>query len=157
MVLPDSVEFVYTWFGVLKAGGVFAMVNHGSLQDYSYYLSYTRARVLVTTREVADRIGPAIEESPWLKSVFSCGWGGSSSGHTTSHRKSPPLPTWRPTGMIVRAGCLPPVLRGIPKLQFIAIMTLPGYRALRQTGVGILRRIEHSPWPSISAMQREPI
>ena len=71
MVLPDSVEFVYTWFGVLKAGGVFAMVNPRlPSEDYSYYLSYTRARVLVTTREVADRIGPAIEESPWLKSVL---------------------------------------------------------------------------------------
>ena len=46
--LYDSVEFAATFFGVLKAGAVVAMVNPelpGA--DYAGYLAYTRARVFV--------------------------------------------------------------------------------------------------------------
>ena len=35
-----------------------------------YYLEYTRAKVLVTTREVAERIGKHIEEAAFLESVW---------------------------------------------------------------------------------------
>ena len=65
IVLPDCAEFVFTWFGTLKAGAVFAMVNPRlPSEDYAYYLEYTRAKVLVTTKEVADRIGERHSVSP---------------------------------------------------------------------------------------------
>src|SRR4249920_827616 len=43
IVLPDGIEFVETWFGVLRAGGVFAMVNPLLKKDeYAKYLEYTK-------------------------------------------------------------------------------------------------------------------
>ena len=57
IVLPDCPEFAFTWFGVLKAGAVFAMVNPRlKPDDYPYYLEYTRAKVLVTSWDVFQKI-----------------------------------------------------------------------------------------------------
>ena len=43
IVLPDSIEFVATWFGVAKIGAVITMVNTIlPAADYEYYLDYTR-------------------------------------------------------------------------------------------------------------------
>jgi len=78
IVLPDCAEFVSTWFGTLKTGAVFAMVNPRlPSEDYEYYLEYTRAKVLVTTQEVADRIGEHIENASFLKTVLVVGGDGS--------------------------------------------------------------------------------
>ena len=61
IVLPDGVEFVETWLAVLRAGGVFAMVNPLLKRDaFAYYLEYTKARVLVVHASVLPEIaGPA--------------------------------------------------------------------------------------------------
>ncbi|HSE97597.1 MAG TPA: AMP-binding protein, partial [Blastocatellia bacterium] len=41
MVLPDSIEFVATWFGGAKIGSVITMVNIIlPTVDYEYYLDY---------------------------------------------------------------------------------------------------------------------
>src|SRR4029078_9293740 len=57
IVLPDGIEFVETWFGVLRAGAVFAMVNPLLKKDeYAKYLEYTKARVLVTHEDVIPEI-----------------------------------------------------------------------------------------------------
>lgn len=62
LVLPDGIEFVAAWFGVLKAGGVFAMANvlH-TAEDYAYYLDYTRAPVVVVHEEVLARVEAAMQ------------------------------------------------------------------------------------------------
>ncbi|MDA1266778.1 MAG: benzoate-CoA ligase family protein [Planctomycetota bacterium] len=74
LVLPDGLPFVETWFAVLRAGGVFAMVNPLlKAKDYSYYLRYTKARALVTTSEVLAEIGAAAEASPFLRQVLVVG------------------------------------------------------------------------------------
>jgi benzoate-CoA ligase len=59
LVLPDGIEFVAAWFGILEIGAVFAMANtiHPS-DDYSYYLEYTRAPVAV----IASSLLPKFEE-----------------------------------------------------------------------------------------------
>ncbi len=45
-VLPDLPEFAAAWFGTLKAGAVFAMVNPlVPAEDFAYYLDYSRAKV----------------------------------------------------------------------------------------------------------------
>jgi acyl-coenzyme A synthetase/AMP-(fatty) acid ligase len=52
LVLPDGFEFAEAWFGVLRAGGVFAMVNPLLKQaDYAYYLRYSKARVAIVHAE----------------------------------------------------------------------------------------------------------
>jgi benzoate-CoA ligase family protein len=57
LILPDSIHFVAYFFGALRAGGVVAMANPElPLEDYAYYLEYTRARVLVTTAELAAKL-----------------------------------------------------------------------------------------------------
>src|SRR5919107_896692 len=48
IALPDCPEFVWTWFGANRVGGVITMVNPLlPAEDYKYYLEYTRARVAV--------------------------------------------------------------------------------------------------------------
>src|SRR5262245_39755567 len=57
LALPDTPAFAAAFFGVLKAGAVVTMVNTElPVEDYAYYLEYTRARVLVTTEELAAKI-----------------------------------------------------------------------------------------------------
>src|SRR5436189_5636083 len=46
IVLPDGPEFAEAWFGTLRAGGVFAMVNPLlKRESFDYYLEYTKARI----------------------------------------------------------------------------------------------------------------
>ncbi len=64
IVLPDVFEFAETFFGVLRAGAVFAMVNPLlKREDYAYYLGYTKARVAVVHADVLPEIGPAAREA----------------------------------------------------------------------------------------------
>ena len=68
IVLPDSIEFVATWFGVAKTGAVIAMVNTIlPTTDYEYYLDYTRAKVAVVHATVMERFAPAASHSRYLK------------------------------------------------------------------------------------------
>ncbi len=74
IVLPDGFEFVETWFGVLRAGGVFAMVNPlQKRESFEYYLRYTKARIVVTTSGVLPELGAAARESRFCDAVFVVG------------------------------------------------------------------------------------
>lgn len=65
MFLPDGVEFVEAWFGILKAGAVFCMGNPLVTEaDMDYLLGYTRARAVVAHASALDRLGPALERHP---------------------------------------------------------------------------------------------
>src|SRR5438046_1809140 len=56
LALPDCIEFVAAWFGVLKLGAVVAMVNTIlPASDYEYYLNYTRAKVAIVHESVIGR------------------------------------------------------------------------------------------------------
>jgi len=65
LALSDGVEFVATWYAVLKLGAVSAEVyTFLPPQDYAYYLDYARPRVVVTDavthlkiREAAREVG----------------------------------------------------------------------------------------------------
>ena len=60
LVLPDGFEFAEAWFGVLRAGAVFVMVNPLlKREDYAYYLDYSKARVVVAHADALDELGPA--------------------------------------------------------------------------------------------------
>lgn len=74
MVLPDIPEFVPAWFGILRAGGVIAMVNPLlPAEDYEYYLNYTRARVVVVDQDSLQRVGPALAAASHLSAVVVVG------------------------------------------------------------------------------------
>ena len=73
-MLPDGIEFAESWFGVLRAGGVFAMVNpllHA--KDYAGYLEYTKARIVITHSDVLPEIGPALTGARLVETVFVVG------------------------------------------------------------------------------------
>ena len=64
LALDDTPAFAVSWFGVVRIGGVVAMMNPGvPTKDWAYYLRYTRARVLVTTAAYAAANHAAIEEA----------------------------------------------------------------------------------------------
>jgi benzoate-CoA ligase len=84
MVLPDSIEFVATWFALAKTGAVITMVHGGyggkagsksgavmnailPTADYEYYLDYTRAKLAVVHSSVMERFAPAASRSRYLK------------------------------------------------------------------------------------------
>lgn len=68
IILPDGAEFIAAWFGVLKAGAVFAMVNPlVTTEDFEHYFEYTKARVAFLDAAAADRLLPAIAKSRYLR------------------------------------------------------------------------------------------
>lgn len=60
IVLPDALPFVTAFFGTLRVGGVFAMVNPLlKAKDYAGYLQYTKARVVITHQRVMAEMAEA--------------------------------------------------------------------------------------------------
>ncbi|MFT5198728.1 MAG: benzoate-CoA ligase family protein [Planctomycetota bacterium] len=63
IVLPDALPFVTAFFGTLRVGGVFAMVNPLlKAADYAGYLQYTKARVVITHQSVMGEMAQAASE-----------------------------------------------------------------------------------------------
>ncbi len=64
LALADSIEFVATWYAVQKIGAVTAEV-YTFLQpkDYTYYLDYTGAEVVVVDRVTLERLRDASDAS----------------------------------------------------------------------------------------------
>jgi benzoate-CoA ligase family protein len=74
IVLPDCPEFVWTWFGANRVGGVITMVNPLlPADDYGYYLEYTRARVAVIHESMLGNFERAAKESKHLTRVLVVG------------------------------------------------------------------------------------
>ena len=72
--LPDCPEFVWTWFGASRVGGVVTMVNPLlPAADYKYYLEYTRARVAVIHESLLEHFTEAVAEAKHLRSVLVVG------------------------------------------------------------------------------------
>ncbi|GAB4196116.1 MAG: benzoate-CoA ligase family protein [Sandaracinaceae bacterium] len=71
LLLPDGLEFVVAWFGILKAGAVFCMGNPLAPEaDLDHLLGYTRARAVIAHESVLDRLVPALERHPRCKARF---------------------------------------------------------------------------------------
>ncbi|MGH7730332.1 MAG: benzoate-CoA ligase family protein [Candidatus Eiseniibacteriota bacterium] len=74
IALPDGPEFVATFFGALKLGGVVVMVNPGlPSTEIAQLLDYTRARVVVTHRDTAAAFQEAARAAPMVKSILVAG------------------------------------------------------------------------------------
>ena len=74
LVLPDSPEFVWTWFGASRIGAVITMVNPLlPAADYNYYLEYTRAQVAVIHESLLETFAEAARGARYLKNVLVVG------------------------------------------------------------------------------------
>ena len=68
MLLPDGIEFVATWFGILKSGACFCMANPRITEDdMRYLLSYTRAKAVVAHADTLEQLEPALRDHPRCK------------------------------------------------------------------------------------------
>jgi len=71
IVLPDCPEFAWVWFGAARIGAVITMVNPLlTVEDYKYYLDYTRARVAIIPRSLAESFREAATTSKYLRAVL---------------------------------------------------------------------------------------
>jgi benzoate-CoA ligase family protein len=83
IVLPDSIEFVASWFGIAKIGAVITMVNTLlPAADYEYYLDYTRAKVAIVDASAMDRFLAAVQPGGHLRHVMVVGAYGKACGAT---------------------------------------------------------------------------
>jgi benzoate-CoA ligase family protein len=74
IVLPDCPEFVWTWFGAARIGAVITMVNPLlPVEDYKYYLDYTRARVAIVHESLLKIFNEAAAEARYLRAVLVAG------------------------------------------------------------------------------------
>lgn len=111
IVLPDRFEFAEAWFGVLRAGAVFAMVNPLMKQEqFEYYLEYTKARVVITHADVMADLAPAVAGGRFCEQVLVVG---GEAGEFTSYEEAlaaedpdGPLAALEPTGPDDLAGWL---------------------------------------------------
>src|SRR5438477_344064 len=71
IALPDCPEFVWTWFGAARIGAVITMVNPLlPVDDYRYYLGYTRARVAIVHESFIKSFAEAAQDATYLRAVL---------------------------------------------------------------------------------------
>jgi benzoate-CoA ligase len=73
-LLPDSPEWVYVFFGAMKIGAVALPLNTNlKPENYEYFLSDSRSRVLVVHESLVDKIAGITENLEHLKYVIVVG------------------------------------------------------------------------------------
>jgi benzoate-CoA ligase len=71
IALPDSVELVAAYLGAIRIGAIAVPCNTFlGPAEYAYFLSETRAPVLVTTTGLLARIGPAVATAVDLQTIL---------------------------------------------------------------------------------------
>ena len=66
--LPDCPEFIFSYFGAMRIGAVPVPISTmASAQDYRYYLNDSRAKVLITTSELASKFAEVQPELKYLR------------------------------------------------------------------------------------------
>ncbi|MCB9700280.1 MAG: benzoate-CoA ligase family protein [Myxococcales bacterium] len=66
LLLLDTPEFAYAYFGALRAGCVAVPVNTWlTSEDYAYYLEYARPRAVIVDAEVYERLEPVWRDAPY--------------------------------------------------------------------------------------------
>jgi len=91
IVLPDGFAFAETFFGVLRAGAVFAMVNPLlKAGDYQHYLAYAKPRVVVTHVDAMPELLAGAKDSPYVETLLVDGLSSASSqGESDPDRSYP--------------------------------------------------------------------
>jgi benzoate-CoA ligase len=74
LLLPDCPEFVIAYFGVIKVGAVAIPTStFAQTDDYDYFLSESKARVLITHSTLLSGIAPLLNSLPHLRHVIVVG------------------------------------------------------------------------------------
>lgn len=99
LMLPDVPQFASAWLGAVKAGGVVSAVNPDLKADeVSYYLNYTRAKVLVCDAQTLPALDAVRAHCPHLKHVLVLGGGPNGLlDYDAELAKATPDPTFAPT------------------------------------------------------------
>ncbi len=74
ILVPDSPEFVFAFFGTMKTGAVAIPMNTLlKPKDYEYLLNDSRAQVLVVHSSLIEKIAPVKGELRYLKHILVTG------------------------------------------------------------------------------------
>jgi benzoate-CoA ligase family protein len=74
LILPDRPEFVFAWFGAVKAGAVVCMVNPLlPADDFVHYFDYTRAKAAIVDESTLDRLDSVREWFRHLQNLIVVG------------------------------------------------------------------------------------
>jgi len=74
LVLPDCPEFVIAYFGVIKVGAVAVPTTTAArASDYDYFLTESRARILVIDSTLFHEVAPILSSQRWLRHVIVTG------------------------------------------------------------------------------------
>jgi benzoate-CoA ligase family protein len=74
LTLGDGVEFVASWYAVLKIGAVTAEAyTFLQAKDFAYYLEYTRARAVIADGTTLERMREARAQSRWEHTLLVTG------------------------------------------------------------------------------------
>lgn len=74
LVLNDSIDFVASWFGIMKIGAVATDVyTYLKAADYEYYLNYTRAKIVIVDPATYSIVAEAAKNAPLLKYMLVAG------------------------------------------------------------------------------------
>ncbi len=66
LLLLDTPEFAYAYFGVLRAGNVAVPANTWlKTDDYAYYLEYVRPRAVIVDAEIYETLAPALADAAY--------------------------------------------------------------------------------------------
>ena len=68
--MPNSDDYVITWFGILKMGAVMVPINTGYVMDFlQYIIESSDAKVLFVAEEYLERMVPIAKRIPQLEKV----------------------------------------------------------------------------------------
>src|SRR5215471_21048118 len=74
LVLPDSPEFAFSFFGAIKMGAVPIPTNPWmAAKDYEYLINDSRARVLIANESIFPEIEKVLDRTRFLKHVIVVG------------------------------------------------------------------------------------
>ena len=69
--MPNSDDYVITWFGILKAGIVMVPINAAYKMDFlQYIIDSSDTRVIFIAEEYLDRMVPIADKTPQLEHVI---------------------------------------------------------------------------------------
>ncbi|HTP85105.1 MAG TPA: benzoate-CoA ligase family protein [Alphaproteobacteria bacterium] len=85
LIMLDTIDFPGVFLGAMKLGAVPVPVNTLlTADDYAFMLRDSRARVLVVSAALFDKVKPALADQPWLEAVVISG--GEVPGHKSLAR-----------------------------------------------------------------------
>src|SRR6516225_12033906 len=74
LLLPDCPEFVIAYFGVIKIGAVAVPTStFAHTADYDYFLSESKARILILHSTLFSEVAPALSAPRYLRHVIVVG------------------------------------------------------------------------------------